>query len=400
QGTTTGWAYSQMEYIVRVSVPYGNGSVTYDVRSRNGSTGGWTPTGDTWGPYTTGSVAFINTYTSYTAEVPVTKTLIGTPEAAQSFAFRLTYTNESGVSQALPAGVTINSASSSPQTMIKPMTAPGSVPFEFELAGLIAGETYYFTLEEPTGGSGGPGVWSNDLTQYLIEVKIGTDGTPAYRYQSREGTTPAWGTNWMAGLPAAPTFSNTYTAPATVLLKAVKNTTGAPMTANQFSFALYEFETNGLLKSLPLQTAKNAGAGESGSVIFLPLTFTEEKEYVYYLTEVGDEPGWIMDSTRYRIYINVEDDGNGVLTAEVTYIEADDDGQEIAGRTLRAYKEADFEFWPDFTNTYAGPAFPEVGGPGNQVFFTAGITLAALLSVLFSGTQIRKSRKRRRLLAQ
>lgn len=113
-------------------------------------------------------------------------------------------------------------------------------------------------------------------------------------------------------------FTNTYTATdATVPLTASKILTGKPLSDQEFSFTLTGD------KSVSQEKTNDA----DGNVTFDPLTFTladldgeTEKTFSYVVAEVNDgQKGMTYDSTQYSVDIKVTDDGQGTLTADVTY---------------------------------------------------------------------------------
>jgi len=182
-------------------------------------------------------------------------------------------------------------------------------------------------------------------------------------------------------------------APSTeVTLKALKNTSGAPMEAKDFAFELYGFE-DGHLAGI-LQTARNLEGGMSSPVAFDPLSFSEPDEYFYFLKETDSLAGWAMDPTRYLIHIVVGED----MTATVTYIEADEDGNALEDEAIEGlgwipYDGGASASWPTFNNVYGGPVFPEVGGIGIALFVIGG----GILSVFLAGAFTCYRRRRRRL---
>ena len=113
-------------------------------------------------------------------------------------------------------------------------------------------------------------------------------------------------------------FNNTYTATeATVQLTASKILTGKPLGDQEFSFTLTGD------KSVSQKKTNDA----DGNVTFDPLTFTladlggeTEKTFHYVVSEVNDgRQGMTYDETQYSVDIKVTDDGQGTLTADVTY---------------------------------------------------------------------------------
>jgi len=288
-------------------------------------------------------------------------------------------------------------------------TSTGAGEFDFTITGLTPDTYYYMITESPNPSPGN--YWTYDETIYIIKVIVSVDGdgelvsSVEYRYKTEESGD--WSA-WSGTLHNTVTFSNSYFNPSsvTVMINALKNTVGAAIGTNQFDFELYDLANWRLLRDEP-QTVRNGEPtdeeGMTAEVHFDPLVFTTPGEYEYILTETGSHEGWMMDATRYRIVIVVEEaEETGELTAEVLYVEADEDGDpldELEREAWMPYDENDpLKLWPSFTNRYGGgPVFPEVGGIGKTIVVAVGIAIilsAAATLVLY------KHRKRRKCLTQ
>ena len=149
-----------------------------------------------------GTMTFSNNYdntvsTTYNGSIPGTKTLTGTPTSSQNFVFTLTSTNSSGTAQALASGVTVSgTGTGNTRTITVPMSAAGSSNFKFDISGMAANSTHYFTLVETTGGSGGSGIWTNATNQYLIQVSVSSAGVVSYSYKTRATSAGSWSSSW------------------------------------------------------------------------------------------------------------------------------------------------------------------------------------------------------------
>jgi len=218
--------------------------------------------------------------------------------------------------------------------------------------------------------------------------------TVSYKYRIRNAGNTDWATTWT---PSTNTSFTTYTStwtgtntgllitnqyqPLNISLKAVKNTQGANMVANQFSFGLYEIDENDEIDENSSITAKNSSVGISSPVTFTLPTYTKVGTYVYYLTEEGIDLGWKMDTTRYRIEVRVFLKTNGTLDSEIKYIEANNNGQQISGKSYIVHNSANDLLCPRFTNVFGGPKFPHVGGIGETPFVTTSIILTILIFI-------------------
>ncbi|MDR0883390.1 MAG: LPXTG cell wall anchor domain-containing protein [Oscillospiraceae bacterium] len=114
-------------------------------------------------------------------------------------------------------------------------------------------------------------------------------------------------------------FVNTYTAQETSLvLKAKKTTTGADMTAGQFSFELWRSDASGAQLE-KLQTKQNASAGNESDVTFDALLFDAVGTYYFLVNEVGTpQPGWVLSTAQYLFKAVVTSVGDQ-LQVTVTY---------------------------------------------------------------------------------
>ena len=281
----------------------------------------------------------------------------------------------------------------------------GAGTFGFSFTGLGQGATYYMITEAP--GSYGT-YWLYDETIYIVRITVEVDENSGelitfVEYRSKEDENGEWSA-WSGTANNTVTFTNRYIHPddIEVILNALKNAAGKPMTEKQFSFELYTLE-NWLLKALPYRTVKNADPTDGGmkaGVQFGPLTFNTPGVYKYILKETDDsQPGWKMEAKYYLIEITVyeDEDDDYKLKATVIYTEADEDGEPLEQeRSLwSVYDESDPQTWPAFTNTYGGPVFPEVGGIGLRDIIITGLLM---ILVPFGGVLIYKHNKRRRCL--
>ena len=200
-------------------------------------------------------------------------------------------------------------------TVSRPTTGAGTYDFEFgAITGLLSGETYYFMVEEITAGGDG---WTNDAIAKRI-VKAVVDANTG------DVTTTI---TTLAGAASNLSFTNTYaSAPASVTLYGQKTATGKLMTANQFSFALYNANSSGVTSGAAIQTKQNGAVDSvtnSASVIFDAINFTtvtgSSPRYYVMKETTPDGAGWTTSKREYLIRVDVKDNGLGQLVAEVTY---------------------------------------------------------------------------------
>ena len=109
-------------------------------------------------------------------------------------------------------------------------------------------------------------------------------------------------------------FTNVYHASEQVVLQAQKHLTGGTLTGDDFSFTLYDENDE------VLQTKGNTA---DGSVTFDPITYTQDdvgKTFVYYIKEnTGNDEGIIYDQHPVQVKVNVQDNGDGTLSAVPEY---------------------------------------------------------------------------------
>ncbi len=116
-------------------------------------------------------------------------------------------------------------------------------------------------------------------------------------------------------------FTNKYAAtPAEVVITACKELENRPLAADEFTFELRDMQGN------LVDTAQNDAAGD---VSFGTLEFTSIGTYQYRLTEKkGTLDNVTYSEEVYKVTIEVKDDLQGKMIAEVTYAAVDGDGNE------------------------------------------------------------------------
>lgn len=249
---------------------------------------------------------FTNTYSvaptdsSVTDQVKTVKRLTGRDLAAGEFTFDL-----------LEDGVVVASGTND---------ANGTVtlsPIRYEAPG-----THTYTLREACPNALGlyKGV-TYDGTTYTVVATVSDngDGTLAVTHKL-EGTTESAG------------FTNKYHAmPTQVSIGAIKVLEGRELKKDEFSFKLVG-------EGIESTVTNDA----DGKISFDKFEYDEPGTHVYTISEVkGDEVGMTYDKSVFTVTVNVVDDGEGNLKANVAFIKGDKSVEGIV-----------------FNNTYKKPETP------------------------------------------
>ena len=249
---------------------------------------------------------FTNTYSvaptdsSVTDQVTTVKRLTGRDLAAGEFTFEL-----------LEDGVTVASGTND---------ANGTVtlsPIRYEAPG-----THTYTLREACPNALGlyKGV-TYDGTTYTVVTTVSDNG---------DGTLTA--THKLEGTTESAGFTNKYHAmPTQVSIGAVKVLEGRELKKDEFSFKLVGEDIE--------STVTNDA---DGKINFDKFEYDEPGTYVYTISEVkGDEAGMTYDKSVFTVTVNVVDDGEGNLKANVAFTKGDKSVEGIV-----------------FNNTYKKPETP------------------------------------------
>ena len=249
---------------------------------------------------------FANTYSvtptdsSVTDQVKTVKRLTGRDLAAGEFTFEL-----------LEDGVVVASGTND---------ANGNVtlsPIRYEAPG-----THTYTLREACPNALGlyKGV-AYDGTTYTVVTTVSDNG---------DGTLTA--THKLEGTTESAGFTNKYHAmPTQVSIGAIKVLEGRELKKDEFSFKLVGEDIE--------STVTNDAAGK---INFDKLEYDEPGTYVYTISEVkGDEAGMTYDKSVFTATVNVVDDGEGNLKANVAFTKGDKSVEGIV-----------------FNNTYKKPETP------------------------------------------
>ena len=249
---------------------------------------------------------FTNTYSvaptdsSVTDQVTTVKRLTGRDLAAGEFTFEL-----------LEDGVTVASGTND---------ASGNVtlsPIRYEAPG-----THTYTLREACPNALGlyKGV-TYDGTTYTVVTTVSDNG---------DGTLTA--THKLEGTTESAGFTNKYHAmPTQVSIGAIKVLEGRELKKDEFSFKLVGEDIE--------STVTNDA---DGKINFDKFEYDEPGTYVYTISEVkGDEAGMTYDKSVFTATVNVVDDGEGSLKANVAFTKGDKSVEGIV-----------------FNNTYKKPETP------------------------------------------
>lgn len=153
-----------------------------------------------------------------------------------------------------------------------------------------------YTIREVEGVQGGI---IYDTSEFTVEVEVTDNG---------QGQLSA--TETYVGSQAV--FTNTYEPDSdTLVFEAMKVLEGLDLVADQFTFELVDVDGN------VVETVSNNARGQ---IIFTGLTYEEIGSHSYTIREVeGTQAGITYDKSEINLKVEVTDDGEGQLTAKVSY---------------------------------------------------------------------------------
>lgn len=271
--------------------------------------------------------------------LPVTKTLGGRDMIAGEFSFQIEATGS-------------NASQVSPQTLTGTNDANGNVSFSGDGFTFKKAGTYEFTVSEVLPADDDPnteGVQHNGVTYdgstYTITAKV------------TKGSNNKLEVTWDLGtLASGVTFANAYepSETAQIVFGATKVLNGRDLAAGEFTFELRDQSGN------VVATATNAA---DGSVVFSePVEFTEAGTYTYTISEVkGDLANVTYDGSTHTATVTVTDNGDGTLTATVSY-----DGAGQLPTFVNTYAEPEEPATPEQPGTPGQPGGPEVPDTGDH----------------------------------
>lgn len=162
--------------------------------------------------------------------------------------------------------------------------------------------TRVYTIVEQTGDLGGV-EYDDTVYTFIIHIEDNGDGTLNIYFDEESDDPEAIG------------FTNSYTATGSFDLSGTKTLTGRDLTADEFTFELYEGDDT---SGEPFRTATNDA---EGSFSFETITYTQDEigTWTYTIAEqIGDLEGIIYDTNTYTIVVSVTDNGDGTLAVETT----------------------------------------------------------------------------------
>ncbi|BAV80716.1 T surface-antigen of pili [Streptococcus sp. NPS 308] len=167
--------------------------------------------------------------------------------------------------------------------------ADGTVTFkeiEFKTAG-----DYTYTISEKAGSEKGV---TYDTAKHEVKVKVTDNGQGQLVADVKDNN---------------PTFTNTYkAATTTATITATKVLEGKALEADKYEFELKEGDK-------VVATAKNAA---DGTVTFPVISYDAAGPHTYTITEkAGSEKGVTYDESTHKVTVNVTDNGQGELVADV-----------------------------------------------------------------------------------
>jgi len=190
----------------------------------------------------------------------------------------------------------------------------GKIAF-YLLSKITTGYAGTYTLTETSFPDGYVGVGEitleldNDGTIIKVNDTDITSGTAITVYDETSGDKLCWVSS--DGLALIVYNEEETITPVEVTLEGTKTLNGRTLAADEFSFVLKDSA------GAEVETVSNAA---DGSFAFDALTFTEEGEYTYTVSEVnGTVSGITYDTTVYTVTITVVDNGDGTLTATPSY---------------------------------------------------------------------------------
>lgn len=283
-------------------------------------------------------------------DIDVDKKLDGRDIVAGEFSFKIAATGD-------------NADYVTPKALTGTVDASGNVSFSGKGFAFDKTGEYEFTVSEVLPGDDDPetpGVQHNgvtyDETTYTITAKV------------TKGAGNKLVVSWDLGAAAAGvTFHNEYEPDETakVTVNATKVLIGRDLAAGEFTFELVDAQGN------VVGTATN---NADGSVSFSPLEFTEAGTYTYTLREVtGGLANVTYDTTVHTVTITVVDNGDGTLTATVTY----DSGLGAAPVFTNTYKVPDQPGKPEEPSEPERPDTPKIPDAGDHT----NVALPAFLAV-------------------
>lgn len=278
---------------------------------------------------------FTNHYDPEDASVVISgkKTLTGREMNPGEFAFQLYQTDASYVIQ--EGSQPIRTAVNGTEEL-----------FAFDALGFDkVGTSYYVVKEDASADIGGI---TYDGSSYLVKVVVtDTEGV----LHAEVSITDAY------GKASEILFKNSYkAAPVYLPLNGRKTVNGAVPQDWVFRFLLFAADEAYNPQGQGIQTVTNSTTGEFS---FETLTFRDADIYRYVVTEqMGTVEGMTYDGSKYCIYVQVTDPGDGQLVISEFYITKD--GNVVSDIVFsNTYMEPDIPDEPDEPDEPANPIIPD-----------------------------------------
>lgn len=235
--------------------------------------------------YPQGGVVFTNIYSADSTEV----TLTGTK----------TLENKTQTNKMLEAGMFSFEVKDQNGNTAATGTNDADGTITFSTITYTDAGTYTYTVTEVNGGAGGIGY---DSTEHTVTVHV-TDNL--------EGQLEAKVEYPENGV----VFNNTYTAESTTIsLTGTKELADNTLTNKKLEAGMFSFEIKDQDHVVVATGTNNA----DGQITFGDIGFTAPGTYTYTVSEIqGQETWFAYDSTIYTVTVEVTDDGEGQLRAEV-----------------------------------------------------------------------------------
>ena len=203
--------------------------------------------------------------------------------------------------------------------------------FSFEQKQYTTTGTHYYVVKEKKG------TLANvyyDETAYNITVVITDDNgvlVPTVTIVEVDGDekTPT----------SSISFVNTYTPdPTTATISGKKELEGRELSADEFTFDIFNADVDFTVLGEAFDTANNAA---DGTFSFGSITYTKAGTYHYVVRENATAAlgGITYDKSVYHVTVTVTDDGNGTLTATVAYADSSNIASDIVFKNTYTAKE-------------------------------------------------------------
>ncbi len=234
------------------------------------------------------------------------------------------------------ATATGDNADEAPSLDAVSTTGAGTATFTGALDEDMLGKSFVYEIRESTPATVPEG-WTYDGTVYKAYVEVVAQdgqlvGDVALKKVEGDVETDA----------SSVTFTNQYSAGTSVTLYANKTLAGATLTDGQFHFVATENVDGGEANVAAGVNGLKGDGTDTGLVTFQEIEYTEPGTHTYTLSEDSDDATTKtkVDSTQYKVVVEVAKGDDGALVATPTYYDADGTTALDAGA------------YPTFANSY------------------------------------------------